>query len=364
MWIVERWDAGLVEPGSSGSPLFDSNRRIIGQLNGGNQNIGCNSTTGESFIDNNRYGRFNLSWTGGGTASTRLSNWLGGSNPPLTLNSIRSSWININGSNFVCTTNKIFTLNDPIPGKSVTWSVSNPSLFATSGGATTSGTGTTATLRASSAGASGSATLTFTLTQSGCNPVTVVQQIWVGRPGLPVTSPSGTVPIELGVSAYHTVYLSSAPGAAAFIANWSVTGAISRVGVNIPATYSTHVGDYVGTGNWQVMTSNTCGTNSNFGQYNVTTNCNPCPRVIVNNPVRDVLIVQIPDYVIPISRRKDYQNSSGIFALMNQNGGIVKKENLTGLKQTLNVSDLKTGMYFLRIKMNDLDIIEKVVVIR
>ncbi|MEO1436677.1 MAG: T9SS type A sorting domain-containing protein, partial [Bacteroidota bacterium] len=34
-WRVEDWDLGTTEPGSSGSPLFDLNGRIIGQLSGG-----------------------------------------------------------------------------------------------------------------------------------------------------------------------------------------------------------------------------------------------------------------------------------------------------------------------------------------
>lgn len=34
-WEVEFWDDGTTEPGSSGSPLFDQNKRIVGQLHGG-----------------------------------------------------------------------------------------------------------------------------------------------------------------------------------------------------------------------------------------------------------------------------------------------------------------------------------------
>lgn len=62
------WDDGVTEPGSSGSPLFDQNHRVIGQLHGGSSACG---------LDNpDWYGRFATSWTGGGTNATRLSNWL------------------------------------------------------------------------------------------------------------------------------------------------------------------------------------------------------------------------------------------------------------------------------------------------
>lgn len=65
---VEDWDLGTTEGGSSGSPLFDQNHRIIGQLHGGFAS--CSSQTSDW------YGRLAVSWTGGGSPSTRLSNWL------------------------------------------------------------------------------------------------------------------------------------------------------------------------------------------------------------------------------------------------------------------------------------------------
>ena len=62
------WDTGTTEPGSSGSPLFDQNHHVIGQLHGGAAACGNNSS--------DWYGKFSRSWTGGGASSSRLSNWL------------------------------------------------------------------------------------------------------------------------------------------------------------------------------------------------------------------------------------------------------------------------------------------------
>jgi hypothetical protein len=62
---------GVTEPGSSGSPLYNADHRYIGQLHGGPSACGA---TGNNLSD--YYGRFSVSWTGGGTNSTRLSNWL------------------------------------------------------------------------------------------------------------------------------------------------------------------------------------------------------------------------------------------------------------------------------------------------
>ncbi|MCH2142100.1 MAG: proprotein convertase P-domain-containing protein [Phycisphaerales bacterium] len=58
------WDLGTTEPGSSGSPLFDQNQRIIGQLHGGY------AACGNDLED--WYGRFHISWTGGGSPSNQL----------------------------------------------------------------------------------------------------------------------------------------------------------------------------------------------------------------------------------------------------------------------------------------------------
>ena len=65
---ITDWDLGTTEPGSSGSPLFDQDHRVIGQLHGGFAS--CASQTSDW------YGRFSVSWAGGGSSSTRLSNWL------------------------------------------------------------------------------------------------------------------------------------------------------------------------------------------------------------------------------------------------------------------------------------------------
>ena len=72
-WHVPGWNLGVTEPGSSGSPLFDQNRRVIGQLHGGASACGASDLSDE-------YGKFSVSWTGNATNSTRLSNWLDPSN--------------------------------------------------------------------------------------------------------------------------------------------------------------------------------------------------------------------------------------------------------------------------------------------
>jgi lysyl endopeptidase len=69
---VADWDLGTTEPGSSGSPLFSPDKRIVGQLHGGY------AACGNDLDD--WYGRVSRSWADGGTAATQLRDWLDPSN--------------------------------------------------------------------------------------------------------------------------------------------------------------------------------------------------------------------------------------------------------------------------------------------
>ena len=71
-WDVAQWDDGITEPGSSGSPLFDQNHRIIGQLYGGGS--ACSGSVENGQGDS--YGRFGVSWDAGSSAASRLKEWL------------------------------------------------------------------------------------------------------------------------------------------------------------------------------------------------------------------------------------------------------------------------------------------------
>jgi V8-like Glu-specific endopeptidase len=72
VWFIDNWEDGVTEGGSSGSPLFNQDHRVIGQLYGGL--AACSGTNDNNQYD--YYGRFGVSWDNGSTNSTRLSNWL------------------------------------------------------------------------------------------------------------------------------------------------------------------------------------------------------------------------------------------------------------------------------------------------
>ncbi len=65
---VPDWDIGTTEGGSSGSPLFNSRKRVVGQLHGGGAACGND--------DSDFFGWLHVSWEGGGTPNTRLKDWL------------------------------------------------------------------------------------------------------------------------------------------------------------------------------------------------------------------------------------------------------------------------------------------------
>lgn len=59
VWYIDEWEEGVTEPGSSGSPLFDQNGRIIGQLYGGAS--ACSGIVNNGEYD--YYGRLGVSWS-------------------------------------------------------------------------------------------------------------------------------------------------------------------------------------------------------------------------------------------------------------------------------------------------------------
>jgi V8-like Glu-specific endopeptidase len=84
-WRIADWDIGVTEGGSSGSPLYNQNKRIVGQLHGGDAE--CNGLSDNGQPD--WYGKFSSSWNGGVTDATRLRSWLDPNNTTVELPGLR-----------------------------------------------------------------------------------------------------------------------------------------------------------------------------------------------------------------------------------------------------------------------------------
>ncbi len=77
------FDEGITQTGSSGAPLLNGSKKLVGQLHGGSgdETAPCEQT--DAFC-----GKFSKSWDGGGTPDTRLKDWL---NPTNNLNTTTNS---------------------------------------------------------------------------------------------------------------------------------------------------------------------------------------------------------------------------------------------------------------------------------
>lgn len=73
------WYSGLVEGGASGAPLFDQNKRFVGQMVGGSQSCST-ATTIPSYA-----AKFSENWDGGTGPGSRLRDWLDPANTTVAL---------------------------------------------------------------------------------------------------------------------------------------------------------------------------------------------------------------------------------------------------------------------------------------
>jgi len=72
-WSQINGNTAVTEGGSSGSPIYDENKRFVGQLHGGASFCGGSDLT-------DLYGKFSMSWDYGTTPETRAKDWLDSAN--------------------------------------------------------------------------------------------------------------------------------------------------------------------------------------------------------------------------------------------------------------------------------------------
>jgi lysyl endopeptidase len=165
-WYESQWTTGATEPGSSGAPLFDLNKRIVGQDYAGPTIPFCN--------DFAFFGRFSVSWTGNGTHETQLSFWLDPCG--LGVSTLDGNYFpSLSGPTprVVCSSGASFTVNNVPIGSSVSWNCStnitfdnqtgNPKVFTATG--------------------NGSGWVQATIDSSTCSSIRLPRYaVWVGTP--------------------------------------------------------------------------------------------------------------------------------------------------------------------------------------
>jgi V8-like Glu-specific endopeptidase len=99
-WNIVSWEYGVTEAGSSGAPLFDQNRRVIGTLTGGSAD--CVSRK------NDYYEKFALAWDYKSQSNKQLKAWL----DPINSNKQNLDGLKIDSGDAVCNSNTNFLNSD------------------------------------------------------------------------------------------------------------------------------------------------------------------------------------------------------------------------------------------------------------
>ncbi|MFZ6012944.1 MAG: trypsin-like serine peptidase, partial [Bacteroidota bacterium] len=261
------FDDGTVEHGSSGSALFDQNRRLVGQLHG-NQNNSCLSADNNNcFCTQPRvgeYGRFDVSWNGGGTTDTQLSAWL--TNDPNVMQTNTIPYLGISSStSLVCSTAQLSIHNQPA-NTTISWTTNVPQ------GLSINGSGLATRLN----NYDGIVTATGWVNGTGvCSsshtPISAF--LWVGKPVSSISGISNPYPGQLYT--YNTID-PSLNGAASY--NWVVQGG-TIYGGGGPSSTSVTV-YWFEPGFVELTSDNACGS-STYTLYvtpDQSGGCDPCQR--------------------------------------------------------------------------------------
>jgi lysyl endopeptidase len=338
-WILGI-DIGATEGGSSGAPYFNQNHRIIGQHYGAqtnNTNDPCNQPTKFG-------GRFDISWTGGGTNSTRLSNWLDPTNSgALTTNTsnistLQNATLNLaitGGVNLICSSSgsSTYTLTGVPTGLNVVWSISNTNI------ASLSSSGNQATITKIG---DGFLILTATVGNSNCfNNNIVTRRIELG-PQIS-TNIAGLNP-PLGVSPGELLELSVLEGGSSYL--WEVEGGTVS-GLNNQQSVTIQVNQcppnitngYI---NVHVTITNACGTGNTYTEW-TTVDCGTGGGQfrVSPNPSNGIMTV---DGQLKNKNIKEIKITDKL-------GNIKRQIQFSGFEQrvTIDVSFLPTDIYYIQI---------------
>lgn len=334
---------GVTEGGSSGSALINSNKRIIGQLTGGEASCALKNSP-------DWYGKFSVSWTGGGATDNRrrLDHWLNpsGGTAPTTLNgkTVRRITGPDNGG---C--GATYSVPNLPSGSTISWSFSsnlqrvnppgNPAL-------------TVVPINPNfSAGGWIQATVSV---PDGCSYV-IRKDIWVGVPGHP--SPAYQ---SFNVHGGGTFNAPSFPGVITGY-NWTVSSSLTVVngGGTSNNTITVSLNSNQMSGDIFVKAMNSCGSSVQQAQIRVN-RIQGFNFMVYPNPVAEDLHVEVigNDSTKLIEELIDYQ-----IQLFDENGNKFISKKAKGQKDQISVRNLKNGIYYIHILHKE-GLIRKKIVVR
>lgn len=328
-WVVQ-WDQGVTEGGSSGSPLFDQNHRIVGQLSGG-----PSSCTQPANCRIDMYGRFDNSWTGGGTNATRLSNWLDPDNTgAITTNTTNiaslpdAHSLSITGNSSFCSGAEIYTLNGVPAGATVSWISSNPNV------ATVPPTGNPVDVTKM-----GNGTITLTATVNNSCSGVGTKTIFVGTPALNISYSQ----VGQCAGGYQTWYLNATSTNPTSSWLWTVDSQSPGTAyIDQPYYANTYV-DVMGYVGISLDATNNCGTTHDG--VTLYSYCDEFGITASPNPTTDNVTIAVAPPKHVTSANKDKAIIYEI-RVLDQFGSMKKQYKYSGVTNTtISLNGLMPGMY-------------------
>lgn len=254
--------------------------------------------------------------------------------------------LSINGPSTLCSTGTYNIPNLPA-GNPLSWASNNPS------GVSINNAGVASVIN----NFNGQVTITATISGS-CNPITISKQLWVGKPK--INSVTGPDEIVYGQSGFFT---NSSSGGTSY--SWLTPASWIVQSPNNSNTWITVEGTLSGTHNVYPTTSNTCG--STTGAIPVTVipssggGCLGTLSLSPNPAKSEIRISAAPPPCLTVSASEtesvstvslgtgesfDVQNGSVV--ITDNMGSIYFQETVSGPEFTINLNDLKPGMYIIK----------------
>jgi len=329
-------DGGVYQPGSSGSPLFNEDKRVVGQL-----------AKGDTLCSSERrhwHGAFYRSWDDASNDVNRLAAILDpiGSSSQ-TINTIRSPNIYISGDDPLCSSGGTYHIhNVPSTVNTITWSVFPENYF-------TNINGTNSSFTTAWAGSeNGTATITATLT-SDSSSVDITKEIWVGLPDQPEWDPEELDEVQANVPNVACVSGES-DGASSY--NWGIDGGYIDEG------QGTECITFVPYCTWSLGLNvegvNACGEGPKIAQRaNVICMHPEGTLTVMPNPSDDMVTITVEE----LSREADSsdvqiqstQKRSYEYYLYDLNYHLIRQFNTDMQTVQIPTHDLKEGFYILHV---------------
>jgi|GEM_PF-976572 len=274
----------------------------------------------------------------------------------------------VSGTDLLCASNSSYTLSNLPSGATATWAVSPSGLY----GGTKTGSGTTASIRAfNNTTTSGQGKITFTV-QTSCGSFQVEKPMWVGVPkDNDITITPNYYPICTNETTYFNSYYNKTdPGnSESDIVNYDWIAPI-------PGCYTVGNKNQVmicnfsqdGYYNMRVRAQNACGVSGWFWSYPFVENCYYYAVNINPNPAEDFInieMVQTPTSQNDSGQKEAFdpmgsKNSEHSFnkldyeiKIYDQGGYLKANHKSTEENQTIDISSLAPGRYYVHIEHPD-----------